>query len=177
MARRLTALALLLLLAGVGLADEAGGHRVLFIGNSFTQRNRLSEVVRALAVEGQPDQPFEITTLVYGGQTLKQHWELHHSYNFLRLPKLTRADLEQEIAILEQARAAEQNETNAGRLAGAIANHRRSTWWSCNPGAISKASSSRPTPNTPASSPPRSATRAAGRCCTSPPRRPSTRSH
>ena len=111
-------------------AGKKGDLNVLFIGNSFTFRNDLPTVVQALAVDGNPGMKFEFTKLVYGGRRLEQHWEQFRSQSLLRLPDVTKADLEK---ICEQLRA-EQAEAkkktgreakDAGRYAGAIRNHKR----------------------------------------------------
>ena len=60
----------------------------LFIGNSFTGRHNLSQVVKQLAEAGQPGLKFEVTTVIYGGRTLKDHWRLG-TQNFVKLATLT----------------------------------------------------------------------------------------
>lgn len=75
---------------------------VLFIGNSFTARHNLSEVVKALAEEGQPGLKFEVTTVIYGGRTLQDHWRLGTA-NFVKTATLTLAEEQKTLDYLRQA--------------------------------------------------------------------------
>ncbi|MCC6355118.1 MAG: hypothetical protein IT577_14600 [Verrucomicrobiae bacterium] len=82
-----------------------GGDRarhVLFIGNSFTARHNLSQVVKAMAEAGQPGLRFEVTTVIYGGRTLKDHWRLG-TQNFVRLASLTAPEEQATIQALRDA--------------------------------------------------------------------------
>lgn len=49
---------------------------VLFIGNSYTARHNLADVVQSLAEEGQPGLKFNYTKVIYGGRRLVDHWRL-----------------------------------------------------------------------------------------------------
>ncbi|MBT3480093.1 MAG: hypothetical protein HN457_01490 [Opitutales bacterium] len=49
---------------------------VLFIGNSYTGRHTLSQVVKEMAEVGNPGLQFKVSTVIYGGRTLKDHWRL-----------------------------------------------------------------------------------------------------
>ena len=49
---------------------------VLFIGNSFTAGHNLAQVVKAMAEAGDPDLSFDVTTVIYGGRRLVDHWRL-----------------------------------------------------------------------------------------------------
>lgn len=88
--RWVAAAALVLTLAGGGgLAAEGGKPlNVLFIGNSFTARHNLSQVVKAMAEAGNPGLRFEPTTVIYGGRTMRDHWRLG-SQNFVKIATLT----------------------------------------------------------------------------------------
>ena len=77
---------------------------VLFIGNSFTGRHNLSEVIKALAEEGQPGLKFEVTTVIYGGRTLQDHWRLGTA-NFVKIAALTLAEEQKTLEYLRQAAA------------------------------------------------------------------------
>lgn len=48
--------------------------RVLFIGNSYTEYNRLPEMIAALARSTEGDAPLEFDSQLVGGATLEQHW-------------------------------------------------------------------------------------------------------
>lgn len=46
----------------------------LFIGNSFTARNGLPELIADLAAEAQPPRRFSTHMIVAGGASLRRHW-------------------------------------------------------------------------------------------------------
>ena len=69
-------------------ADAPKTLKVLFIGNSFTGRHNLSEVVKQMAEAGNPGLRFEVTTVIYGGRRLVDHWRLG-SQNVVKLATLT----------------------------------------------------------------------------------------
>lgn len=50
--------------------------RVLFIGNSYTARHNLAQVVKQLAEAADSELKFEPTQIIYGGRTLRDHWRL-----------------------------------------------------------------------------------------------------
>jgi len=74
---------------------------VLFIGNSFTARHNLSQVVKAMAEAGNPGLKFDVTTVIYGGRRLVDHWRLG-TPNFVRLWQLTPAEEQQTLAALQK---------------------------------------------------------------------------
>jgi len=74
----------------------------LFIGNSYTARHKLSEVVKAMAEAGNPGLAFKPTTIIYGGRRLADHWRLG-SQNFIRLSELTDDEEKATIAALGKA--------------------------------------------------------------------------
>lgn len=75
--------------------------KVLFVGNSYTARHRLANVVEALAEEANPNLDFQPTTVIYGGRTLKDHWELR-TQNIVAIHQLTTEDQSQTVAGLQQ---------------------------------------------------------------------------
>ena len=78
----------------------------LFIGNSFTGRHNLTSVVKAMAEAGNPGLRFNVTTVIYGGRTLKDHWRLG-TQNYINLATITPADVRASIAEFEQMAAKE----------------------------------------------------------------------
>lgn len=88
---------------------------VLFIGNSFTARHNLSQVVKAMAQAGQPGLKFEVTTVIYGGRTLKDHWHLG-TQNFVKLASLTRDEEQATIQSLREAVKDPKDKYAAGAL-------------------------------------------------------------
>ena len=78
-----TALAALCVVSNLSFAAEPAPQavktkklNVLFIGNSFTACHDLSQVVKAMAEAGDPNLSFEVTTVLYGGRRLVDHWRL-----------------------------------------------------------------------------------------------------
>ncbi len=101
----------LLLTALVGIADadesaetstaDAKSFNVLFVGNSYTARHNLANVVKAMAQAADPNLSFNVTTVIYGGRTLKDHARLG-TLNYLRLDSLTEAEQQATVASLEK---------------------------------------------------------------------------
>jgi len=81
-------------------ADGQKTLKVLFIGNSFTGRHNLSELVKQMAEAGNPGLRFEVTTVIYGGRRLVDHWRLG-TQNFVKLATLTPAEETSTIEALE----------------------------------------------------------------------------
>ncbi len=93
---------------------------VLFIGNSFTACHNLAQVVKALAEAGDPNLLFDVTTVIYGGRRLVDHWRLG-TPNFVRIAELTAAEEEATIKSLEDMVAKDPNDKYA---VSALARHR-----------------------------------------------------
>ncbi|MEO8740346.1 MAG: SGNH/GDSL hydrolase family protein [Casimicrobiaceae bacterium] len=55
-------------------SDDAQIVRILFIGNSFTARNDLPRMIRALAGTSEPAHIIETSSIVAGGASLRRHW-------------------------------------------------------------------------------------------------------
>ena len=109
--RRMTSIAtrcfLTVLAAAAFLAFTPRGARaddkilnVLFIGNSYTARHRLAQLVEAMAEEGNPGLDLRPTTVIYGGRRLVDHWRLGTA-NYVRLHELTVEEEKATIASLE----------------------------------------------------------------------------
>ncbi|HWB01082.1 MAG TPA: hypothetical protein VG713_21470 [Pirellulales bacterium] len=93
---------------------------VLFIGNSFTGRHDLSQVVKTLAEEGNPGLDFKVTTVIYGGRILKDHWRLG-TQNFVNLWKLTPAD---EQATIDELKSQIERDPKDKYAPSALARHK-----------------------------------------------------
>lgn len=98
----LSILAISIILPVSAWSAEPKSLNALFIGNSFTARHNLSQIVKAMAEEGNPGLKFEVTTVIYGGRTLKDHWRLG-TPNFVKITTLTAAEEEKTLAYLRQA--------------------------------------------------------------------------
>ena len=93
---------------------------VLFIGNSFTARHNLSQVVKAMAEAGDPTLRFDVTTVIYGGRRLVDHWRLG-TQNFVKIATLTPEDEQTTIDSLEEMLA---NDPKDKYASSALARHR-----------------------------------------------------
>lgn len=87
--------------ANAAEGDKKETLNVLFIGNSYTARHNLAQVVKKMAEAGNPDLTFNPTTVIYGGRRLVDHWNLG-SQNFVKLYELTPGEEKQTIASLEK---------------------------------------------------------------------------
>jgi hypothetical protein len=93
---------------------------VLFIGNSFTAQHNLAQVVKTMAEAGDPSLRFDVTSVIYGGRRLVDHWRLG-SPNFVRIWELTAAEELATIQSLEEMVAKDPSDKYA---AAALARHR-----------------------------------------------------
>ena len=82
-------------------AAEQKKLNVLFIGNSFTACHNLAQVVKAMAEAGDPNLCFDVTTVIYGGRRLVDHWRLG-TQNFVRISELTAAEEQATVRSLEE---------------------------------------------------------------------------
>ena len=85
----------------LGVAAEQRHLNALFIGNSYTGRHQLANVVKSMAEAGQKDLDFQVTTVIYGGRRLADHWRLG-TQNFVNLHKLKKAEVVKTIQSLEE---------------------------------------------------------------------------
>ena len=115
----LLTLAGVLLVASFGLADERSSSRpegktlnVLFIGNSYTARHNLAQLVKAMAEAGDPSLHFEVTTVIYGGRRLVDHWRLG-TQNYVNLATLTLREEQATVESLEKMVAQDPNDKYA----------------------------------------------------------------
>jgi len=93
---------------------------VLFIGNSFTACHNLSQVVKAMAEAGDPSLCFDVTTVLYGGRRLVDHWRLG-TPNFVRISELTAGEEQATVKSLEEMIAKDPKDKYA---VSALARHR-----------------------------------------------------
>ncbi|MCB1061933.1 MAG: hypothetical protein KDN20_03305 [Verrucomicrobiae bacterium] len=101
-------------------AEKEETLNVLFIGNSFTARHNLAQVVKAMAEAGNPGLTFQPTSVIYGGRTLADHWRLG-TQNIVKIASLTEAEEKQTVAALEKAIADDPKDKYA---LSALARHR-----------------------------------------------------
>lgn len=84
----------------------------LFIGNSYTGRHNLAEVVEAMIEANDTGIDFKPTTVIYGGRRLVDHWRLG-TPNYIRIEDLTEAEEKATIASLEKAVADDPKDSHA----------------------------------------------------------------
>lgn len=110
-------------IAGGGLlrAAESKTLNVLFVGNSFTGRHRLAEVVKAMAEAGNPGLTFNVTTVIYGGSTLQDHWQLG-TQSYVGIGSLTR---EEEMRMIRSIEDLAKNDPKNRRPEIALALHQK----------------------------------------------------
>jgi hypothetical protein len=101
-------------------AAEPKKLNVLFIGNSFTGHHDLAQVVKALAEAGDPNLSFDVTTVIYGGRRLVDHWRLG-TPNFVKIATLTAEEEQATLKSLEEAVAKDPNDKYS---AAALIRHR-----------------------------------------------------
>ncbi len=81
---------------------------ILFMGNSFTFRHDLPELVKQVFEEGQPDLTVNVEQIVYGGQDLFRHHDLYFSETAVRLNSITITEIEEKTAAIESMLAEEE---------------------------------------------------------------------
>ena len=81
---------------------------ILFLGNSFTFRHDLKELVKEVFEEGQPGLTVNAETMVYGGQDLFRHHDLYFSETIVRLNRISVAEVEEKMAIIRSFKDLEQ---------------------------------------------------------------------
>ena len=101
-------------------AEEKSSPNVLFIGNSYTGRHNLSQVVKSMAEAGNPGLTVNVTTVIYGGRRLVDHWRLG-TQNFVKVHSLTVAEQEAMVATQEAAIAKDPKD---GYAKNALGKHR-----------------------------------------------------
>ena len=81
---------------------------MLFMGNSFTFRHDLPELVKHVFEEGQPHLTVNVERIVYGGQDLFRHHDLYFSETFVRLDSISVSEVEEKITSIESLLATEE---------------------------------------------------------------------
>jgi len=74
---------------------------ILFIGNSFTARHDLSELVKKVIEEGKPDLKVNVDKMIYGGQSLFQHTEYFYSQTFIEQNSIQKSTIQHRIGKME----------------------------------------------------------------------------
>jgi len=93
---------LLSLLFFIPLQASSEELNVLFIGNSYTGRHNLSQVVKEMAEAGNPGLEFKVSTVIYGGRTLKDHWRLG-TQHIVNQHAVTKEEIKATVDALKEA--------------------------------------------------------------------------
>ncbi|MFC1600941.1 hypothetical protein ACFL34_01155 [Candidatus Sumerlaeota bacterium] len=96
----------MLLLASLATV-EAKEINMLFMGNSFTFRHNLPQLVKQVFEEGQPDLTVNVERIVYGGQDMFRHHDLCFSDTTVRLNSITITEIEEKTAAIKSMLATE----------------------------------------------------------------------
>jgi hypothetical protein len=84
---------------------------ILFLGNSFTDRHHLDQLVKQLFEVGHPELNVHAERVIYGGQNMYKHKSFYFSQSFIEQSILTdeviQARIDQMEALLEQETAPE----------------------------------------------------------------------
>lgn len=99
MKHRFFLLGLFLLLPPQTHAEELN---VLFVGNSYTARHNLADVVKQMAEAGNPGLTFNTTSLIYGGRMLKDHWRLG-TQHIVNQHQVTKGEIQATVDELKEA--------------------------------------------------------------------------
>lgn len=100
--KKLIILLIVLITANFSLeAQEQEEINMLFIGNSFTARHDLSELVKKVVEEGKPYLTVNVEKLTYGGQSLFQHTEYYFSQTFIEQNTIADSVIEARIKKME----------------------------------------------------------------------------
>jgi hypothetical protein len=76
-------------LLAAAVCRGTGSQNYLFIGNSFTFRHELKDVLLSLAKEGNQGINFRAERITYGGRDLFRHYELYRSQDLLGLQAMS----------------------------------------------------------------------------------------
>ncbi len=74
---------------------------ILFLGNSFTQRHNVPDLVEAILEEGNPDTNINTTRYIYGGQNMFKHSTYYFSQTFLEQSTITNEEITARIGTMK----------------------------------------------------------------------------
>ncbi len=71
---------------------------ILFLGNSYTARHDMPDLVEAILEEGDPETNINVSRVIYGGQNMFKHSTYYFSQSFLEQSTITNEVIEARIA-------------------------------------------------------------------------------
>lgn len=74
---------------------------ILFLGNSYTNRHDIPDLVEAILEEGDPTTDVHVSRVIYGGQNMFKHSTYYFSQSFLEQSTITNEEIESRIAKME----------------------------------------------------------------------------
>ncbi|MEM9646341.1 MAG: hypothetical protein AAF989_15225, partial [Planctomycetota bacterium] len=90
---------------------------VLFLGNSYTNRHDIPDLVEEILEEGDPDVDVHVDRVIYGGQNMFKHATYYFSQSFIEQASISNAELESRImkmqSYLQSKQPPESEEWNA----------------------------------------------------------------
>ncbi len=89
---------LLCLLSSARLLPAGEDINILFLGNSYTQRHNIPDLVEAILEEGDPKTNINTSRVIYGGQNMFKHSTYYFSQSFLEQNTITNEEIEARIA-------------------------------------------------------------------------------
>lgn len=93
----------IILLTIIPLRDShAKELNILFIGNSFTFRHNLPELVKQVIEEGQKDTTVNVERIVYGGQDMFRHYSFYFSEAYIRMNTISVSEIEKRITLIKE---------------------------------------------------------------------------
>lgn len=104
--KNLTAVSLTFLFALPQLKAEE--INILFLGNSFTFRHDLKELVKEVFEEGQTGLRVNVEFTGYGGQDMFRHHDLYFSETIVRLNSISIEEVEAKMAMIQSFKDSEQ---------------------------------------------------------------------
>ena len=90
---------------------------ILFLGNSYTQRHDIPDLVETILEEGDPELDVKTSRVIYGGQNMFKHSTYYFSQSFLEQSTITDEEIQSRIkkmeGFLQSKSAPNESEWNA----------------------------------------------------------------
>lgn len=104
---------ILFLLSGHSMANESTPAQdqeidILFIGNSFTARHNLRELVKDVFEQGNPGLTVNTRHIIYGGQNMFTHWTYFNSQTFLAMSSISEETIRERIGRIQGLQAQDE---------------------------------------------------------------------
>lgn len=85
------------LFLAVSVSHAGEDVNILFLGNSFTFRHELPDLVETVLEEGDPDTNVNVKRITYGGQNMFKHSTYYFSQTFIEQSTITNEEIEARI--------------------------------------------------------------------------------